>query len=318
MKFHGFAKSSPLLLAAFLLTGLVLTGCASGGIASLGIPQNSPWNFFTTFLNSTQGDVRVFTTGSGLSATLNPQGQAAVCTSDQGGFFAACSSPGCTSPTPAEECAAQAPSGATNVGFGGKLPFGYELNVNIDRSTFTLGGLTFFSPTVGTVGAIGLSLNADSKLNLSAGFSNNLIPGPTAVQGQGTGSPLETAAVFDDFAGVDFAPQWPDFGPGFVCTDTSTTSCDPATSFDRVLALCDTANGGDVILFRTNSTIPPGPAATLKCGSVTFNFGSNPPFTSRGDCMSTLFFQNCFGLTGQNRSGCVRAQGFVCQSLFAK
>jgi len=315
MKFQCFAKSSHLLIA-FLLTGLALTGCASGGIASLGIPQNSPWTGFITFLNSPQGDVVVRTTGSGLSATLFPQGQAAVCTSDQGGFFAACSSPGCTSPSPAEECAGQAPSGATNVGFGGKLPFGYQLNVNIDRATFTVGGLTFFSPTAGPVGAFGLSLNADSKLNMSAGFSNNLIPGPTAIQGSGT-TPLETAAVFDDFAGVCFTPQWPAFGPGFVCTDASTTSCDPGTSLDGVLAFCNTETGGaDAILFRTNAQVPP--LTALQCGSVTFNFGSNPPFNSIGDCASTLVFQNCSGLTGKNRSGCISAQLFVCHSLFKK
>jgi len=167
------------------------------------------------------------------------------------------------------------------------------------------------------VGAIGISLNADSKLNMSAGFSNNLIPGPTPIQGQGT-SPLETAAVFEDFAGVGFSPQWPDFGPGYVCTDTSTTSCNPATSLDGVLAACDTENGVDALIFRTNLQVPPGPASTLHCGSVTFSFGANPPFDSIGDCVSNLKFQNCFHLTGQMRSSCVNAQAFVCQSLFQK
>jgi hypothetical protein len=290
----------PLAAALLVLAGLAFGAC-NGTIQSIGLPAASPWNDLQTFVASPYDDLTVVTVGSDISAGILGVDQGAVCTSDQGGFFAQCANPDCTPPGPAAECVADAPAGATNVGFQGQLPFLYGLEVVLDRPAFTAGGVQLQSVTAGTVGAIAITVDGGSTLNIGAGFSEGLIPGPAFD---------ETFTAFDDFAVLGLFPAWPDFGDGFVCTDGTTTSCDPNVSPDGVAAVCGST---DFVALRGNA--PPGPYS-LVCGTVTVNVNVNPAFPTVGECISTLKAQWCSGLTGKARAACNHAQIGVCHASF--
>jgi len=290
------------VLSFVMLSAVLALAACNGTITSIGVPATSPWENFVTFVASPYDDLTVVTVGSDISGGILSVQRFAVCTSDQGGFFALCDDNDCTSPGPAAECVNEAPVGATNVAFQGQLPFVYGLEVALDRPAFTSGGVQLQSVTAGTVGAIAITIDGGSSLNIGAGFSEGLIPGPAAD---------ETFGVADDFAVLGLDPIWPDFGPGFICTDGTTTSCDPDVSPDNVAALC-LANP-DVLLFRTNAGTGP---LSLACGTVTVNIDINPPFDTVGECISTLKDQWCGGLTGKAKAACNHAQIGVCHASF--
>lgn len=290
----------------FLSAALALGAC-SGTITSVGVPADSPWNTLTTVVTSPYDDLTVVTVGSDISATIPDAEQIAVCTSDQGGFYAVCDSPGC--PDPVAECVAEAVNtDLTNVGSDGQVPFVYGIEVTLDRPAFAAGGVQLQSVTAGTVGAIALTVDGGTTLNIGAGFSEGLIQGPTIDLLTGPGVPFE---LLDDFAALTLGPAWPDFGEGYVCTDGTTTSCDPSLSLENVAALCD--NDTDVIAFRTNGAT--GPISVL-CGAVTVNINVNSPFASAGECITSRKQQECSGLTGKAKAACNHAQIGVCQASF--
>ena len=289
------------LAAAFAL------GACNGSITSIGVPAASPWNSIDSVVSSPYDDLTVVAVGSDISASIFASEQYAVCTSDQGGFFAICDDPGCTPPGPAAECVSQAPSGATNVGFDGQLPFVYGMNVALNRPAFTAGGVQLQSVTGGTLGAIAFTIDGGTTLNISAGFSEGLIQGPTVENGT-FDFPTE---YIDDFSAIVLSPTWPDFGFGYVCTDGTTTSCDPGVSAENVAAVCQ--NNPDLIAIRTTEAT--GPVSVL-CGSVTVNLNIAPPFESVGQCISTLKQQECSGLKGKDKAACNHAQIGVCHASF--
>ena len=295
-------------LTLVTLSAVLALGACNGAITSVGLPAASPWNTFETVVGSPYDDITVATVGSDISASIETIGETfAVCTSDQGGFFATCNNDECTPPGPEAECAAQAPPGATNVGFGGQFPNIYGVGVTLDRPAFTAGGVQLQSETAGIVGAIAVTVDGGTTLNIGAGFSEGLIPGPTADNLLG-GFPTE---YLDDFSSLVLDPAWPDFGNGYICTDGTTTSCDPNVSAEGVAAVC--GSGPDAIVFRTNE--PTGPVSVL-CGSVTVNINVNPPFETVGDCISTLKQQRCSGVTGKAKAACNHAQIGVCHATF--
>lgn len=288
-------------LAALLLLalGAVLVGC-NGATTSIGLPAASPWTDILTIFATPYDDVTVVTVGSDISAGIVGSEQGAVCTSDQGGFFAVCSNPGCIPPGPLAECIDDAPAGATNVGFSGDLPILYGLEVTLDRPAFTAGGVQIESVTGGTLGAIAIQIGA-TTLDIGAAFNEGLISGPAF------NADFE---AFDDFTIIQLAPSWEDFGPGHLCTDGTTTSCDPGVGPEDVMVVCDS---GDHLLFRNNAVSAP---VSLTCGTVTVNLNVNPPFDTVGQCISTLKAQKCSGLKGKAKAACNHAQIGVCHAAF--
>ncbi len=116
-------------------------------------------------------------------------------------------------------------------------------------------------------------------LSVGAGFSDGLIPGPSSDP---------AVEVFDNFGFLGMSPNWINFGPGYVCADGTTASCNPDLSPENVVALCLDGGGpfgDDALIFRVNAN--PGSYA-LNCGTVPVNFDLNPPFSSVGQCISTL------------------------------
>ncbi|MFY9824863.1 MAG: hypothetical protein WAM82_26020 [Thermoanaerobaculia bacterium] len=293
------------VLISFVLVSavLVLAGC-NGTVSQIGVPAASPWNAFTTHVLSPHDDLTVVTTGNDIGASLQPTGSVAVCNSTQGQFFAVCPN---SLTCGLAECMAQAPTGATDVSFQ-EQQFGYLLQMALTRPGFTAGGVEVDSVAAGTVGAISLTLDAGSGLSVGAGFSAGLIPAPQADPN------LE---VLDHFGAVAMDPAWPDFGPGYVCTDGTTTSCNPNDPTPANLAAACQTNAGpfgsDVLAFRTNAA--PG-SYSLTCGTVPVNLSINPPFATLGDCISTLKAQRCGGLKGQAKAACNHAQIGVCDATF--
>ncbi|HEX4952413.1 MAG TPA: hypothetical protein VF017_03325 [Thermoanaerobaculia bacterium] len=288
-----------LLLALALVAGVVMVGC-NGATTSIGLPAASPWNTIQTVLTSPYDDLTVVTTGSNISAGLFDSAPGAVCTSDQGSFFVFCDNAGCNPPGPLAECINEAPSEATNVGFEGSLPILYGLGVSLDRPAFTAGGVEIQSVANGTVGAIAIQIG-NGTLDIGAAFNEGLLPAPPF------NSDFE---AFDSFTLLALGPSWEDFGNGYVCTDGTTTSCNPDDGPEGVLALCEF---GDFLLFRVNAVAAP---VSLTCGSVTVNLNVNPPFDTVGECISTLKAQKCAGLKGSAKAACNHAQIGVCHAAF--
>ena len=275
---------------------LVLAGC-NGTVSQIGVPAASPWNAFATHVLSPHDDLTVVVTGNDIGAALQPTGSVAVCNSTQGQFFAACPN---SLTCGLAECMAQAPTGATDVTFQ-EQQFGYVLSMALTRPGFTAGGVEVDSVAAGTVGAISLTLDAGSGLSVGAGFSAGLIPAPQADPN------LE---VFDHFGALAMDPAWPDFGPGYVCTDGTTTSCNPGDPTNLAAACQSNENP---LPFRPN---PPPGSYSLTCGTVPINLTINPPFATLGACISTLKAQRCGGLKGQAKAACNHAQIGVCQATF--
>lgn len=290
------------LAALLVLTGALLAGCA-GTIQSIDLPADSPWDHFGTVLTSPHGDVTVVTVGSDISAALSDANQVAICTSDQGGFAIQCGNLDCTPPGPEAQCNLEAPPEITNVGFQ-ELTYLYVLEMFLDRPAFTAGGVQLQSETAGTLGSIAVTIGGESTLNVNAGFSEGLIPGPAIEPNIGD---------LDDFATLLLEPEWPDFGPGFVCTDGTTTSCDPEVSSEGIAAACFDDLEVDQLAIRANA--PPGPYS-LVCGEVTVNLSIGPVFGSVGECASSLKAQFCSGLKGKAKAACNHAQLGVCHASF--
>jgi len=296
--------------ALFSLIGLALAGC-NGTVSQIGVPAASPWSTFRTTFFSPHDDLAVVTTGSDITAGLTPgpfgPSVFATCTSDQGPFATDCTS----AATCAADCVADAPSGATGVALG-EIRYLYGLEIGLDRPAFTAGGVEIESTAAGTVGAISVNVGATSGLSVGAGFSEGLIPGP---------SPLPNTEVeaFDDFGFLAMDPEWEDFGPGLVCADGTSTSCDTGdSSLEDVVAACfDNGTGpfgfSDGLFFRVNAQ--PG-SYSFTCGTVPVNYVLNPPFSSVGQCISTLKAQRCGGLQGQAKAACNHAQIGVCHATF--
>ncbi len=294
-------------VALFSLVGAVLAGC-NGTVSRIGIPAASPWNQFGTAFSSPHDDLTVVTTGSDITADLvaapgGPVGAVfASCNSDQGSFITGCDS----AATCAADCVSNAPAGATGVSLG-EIRYQYGLVIGLNRPDFTAGGVEIESASAGTVGAISVNMSASSGLSVGAGFSDGLIPGPAPAD-----SPeLE---VFDDFGFLAMAPHWTDFGPGYVCADGTTTGCNPEDGPENVVASCtEGVVSEDGLLFRVNAA--PG-AYSLTCGTVPVSFDLNPPFSSAGECISTLKAQRCGGFNGQAKAACNHAQIGVCHATF--
>jgi hypothetical protein len=304
--------SRPLAAALLLLAGLALTGCASGGLTSIGLPSDSPYTGFQTVLGSTHSDLTVTPVGDILSATLTPQGQGFVCFTAQGGFFAGCNSSDCASVFPGDECDAQKPPGTTVTGFDVNLVTGYSLEATLKHPGFVIGLLRFNSATAGPVGTFSLSTSGASVIKLSAKQGSDLIFGPSfPYPGEGS-SQLESATLADEFAGLLLTPGWPAMDNGYVCTDGTTTSCDPSQSPTGVLAACDhEGDDGDQLIFRVKDAQLTG--RKLQCGNVTFNFYVNPPFANLNQCIAFLLYQNCFrDIAPANQGSCMVAQILNC------
>lgn len=295
--------------ALAISSAALLLGACNGSVTSVSLPAASPWDNFQTIVASPHDDLTVATVGSDLAATISNPEQFAVCSSDQGGFFAFCgSSVGCAPDGPEAECAAQAPAGATNVAFTGQLPFAYGVGVTLNRPAFNAGGVQIQSTTAGTLGAIAMNINGGTTLNIGVGFSEGLISGPNT--GSGGSGPFPIPSEYlDDFSLILLSPNWEDFGDGYVCTDGTTTSCDPDVSPEGVAAVC--LNDG--LALRTNESTGP---VTVLCGDVTVNTNVNPDFDSVGQCISTLKQQQCSGLTGKAKAACNHAQIGVCHATF--
>jgi hypothetical protein len=289
-----------LLCTAILgLSILALTACA-GTITSIGVPASSPWNQFQTSFMSPHDDLTVVTTGSNITAGLQPNGVLALCNSDQGQFLRPCniSAPVCQ----LGDCTISPPDGSTNVTLKSH-EFNYVLTMSLNRPAFSAGGVEVDSSSAGTVGAVALTLGSGSGLSVGAGFSAGLIP---------LHSTDSSTVVNDDLGGLAMQPHWADFGSGVLCSD-GTTNCDPGDPTFGVLAECGPFEGGDVLLFRVDAQ--PG-TYSLACGSVPLSVTINPPFASVGDCISSLKAQRCAGLTGQDRASCNHAQISVCHATF--
>src|SRR4029077_3255886 len=98
----------PLCTALLLLAGLALAAC-NGTVSSIGVPVSSPWNQFATLFQSPYDDLTVVTTGSNITAELQPPSALALCNSDQGPFVASCATSVCA----LTDCVSNAPAGAT-------------------------------------------------------------------------------------------------------------------------------------------------------------------------------------------------------------
>lgn len=286
----------PLCAALLTLAGLALAAC-NGTISSIGVPADSPWTVFSTLFQSPHDDLTVVSTGSNVTAELLNAGAGAVCDSDQGHFPASCA----TSTCGVADCEAAAPEGATNVSFVDQR-FIYGLVMTLDRPAFTAGGVEVASATAGTQGAISLTVSPGSGLSIGAGFTDGLVPM--------SGDQLLT---FDDAGTLLLRPQWEDFGPGWVCTD-GTSTCDPESDPDEVVALCGNEPPNDQVSFRVDA--PPG-TYSFTCGSVPVTLSLDAAeFASAGACISSLTAQNCSGLRGQARASCVIAQIGICRAKF--
>jgi len=291
-----------LLPCCLLLAGLALTAC-NGTISSIGVPANSPWNDFETHFFSPHDDLTVVTTGSNITADLQPTGTLAQCNSDQGNFIAASCA---TSVCGLSDCVSYAPAGATNVSFVSQR-FGYALLMGLDRPAFSAGGVEVESATAGTLGAIALTLSSGSGLSVGAGFTQGLVP---MSSGHYPNFP-----ELDDFGTLLMAPNWADFGPGQICADGTTTNCSFGNPTNLIAACDNTAPpaGQNTLLFRVDA---PTGAYSLTCGSVPVSLTINPAFSSVGDCISTLTAQRCAGLKGQARAACNHSQIGVCHATF--
>jgi hypothetical protein len=290
-----------LLPCCLLLAGLALTAC-NGTVSSIGVPASSPWNTFGTHFFSPHDDLTVVTTGSNITADLQPTGTIAQCNSDQGNFIGFCN----TSVCGLSDCVSSAPAGATNVTFVSQR-FGYGLTMQLDRSAFSAGGIEVESASAGTLGAIALTVSPGSGLSVGAGFTQGLVPTTSGYYGN--------YPELDDFGALAMSPSWADFGPGQLCLD-GTTNCGPSTGPQNLLAACSNeafAPDTDGLVFRVDA--PPG-GYSLTCGSVPVSLTINPAFASVGDCISSLKAQRCDGLKGQARASCVHAQISVCHATF--
>jgi hypothetical protein len=65
------------------------------------------------------------------------------------------------------------------------------------------------------------------------------------------------------------------------------------------------------VLVRTNSKATN--FGSLNCGGLTVRFDINPPFSSVGDCITSLISRQCH--PGPNHGACVRTQVLTCQLL---
>jgi hypothetical protein len=291
----------PLGAALLAATVLALAAC-NGTISKIGVPAASPWTDFATGFLSPHDDLTVVTTGSNIFATLIPGSVAALCNSDQGKFMRYCG-------TSCElvQCQSGAPAGATNVTFVSQV-FLYTLHMTLTRPAFTAGGVEVTSSSAGTQGAIAITVDSEAGISVGAGFTSGLVPVPA------NSSDITTLGL-DDAGTLTMGPHWDAFGDGQLCSDGTTTSCDP-NSPDGVLAACLTVPGptnSDGLVFRVDSL--PG-SYSLTCGSVPVNLTINTPFSSVGDCISTLIAQHCSGLKGQARAACNHSQQSVCQATF--
>jgi len=297
----------PLAAALPLLAALALGAC-NGTISSIGVPAASPWSQFATGFMSPHDDLTVVTTGSNITATLVPNGIIALCNSDQGKFLRPCNStPGTCVADP--DCTTNPPAGATNITLVSQ-EFSYILGMALDRPAFTAGGVEVTSSSAGTQGAIALTVSSGSGLSVGAGFTAGLIPTPS------TSSSDSSTAFFDDLGTLAMGPHWSDFGDGYVCADGTTTSCNPNSGPDGVVAACQPIpqpGFEDGLVFRVDAT--PGPY-TLTCGSVPISLTINPAFASNGDCVSSLIAQRCGSLKGQARAACNHSQQSVCNAIF--
>ncbi len=298
----------PLGAALLLLAGLALGAC-NGTISSIGVPAASPWSSFTTEVLSPHDDLTVVTTGSHISASINATDSPALCNSDQGKYIVACSTPVSCG---LAECQAGAPAGSTGVTFVSRET-GYLLGISLDRPAFSAGGVELVSASAGTQGAIAVTVDSAAGLSVGAGFTSGLIPAPSTSATDPNGHTLQ----FDDAAALTMSPQWDAFGAGQLCSDGTSTSCNPAVSPDGVLAACipdsSFSEGADTLIFRVDA--PPN-AYSLTCGSVPINLTINPTFASHGDCVSSLLAQHCGALKSQARAACNHAQQSVCRTLF--
>lgn len=294
------SRSRHLPAALVLLVAGALLGACNGAVTSINLPAASPWTAFATIVASPYDDVTVVTVGSDLSADIVESERGVVCTSDQGGFFAFCDDATCTSPGPLAECINEAPASATNVDSVG-LTYLYGVAVELNRPAFTAGGIQLDSLAGGTLGAIAIEVGAGSQLNIGAAFSEGLISGPAIDS---------TFEAYDDFTFLELLPAWEDFGSGYLCTDGTTTSCDPDVAADDVLAGCES---GDYLLFRNNNVTAP---YSVTCGGVTVNINVTPPFDTVGECISTLKAQRCGGLHGKAKAACNHAQIGICHATF--
>lgn len=289
-----------LCLVILTLMVLALTAC-NGTISSIGVPASSPWNRFSTFLTSSYDDLTVVTTGSNITSELSLLGPVPLCDSDQGRFIGECHDSNCG----LTQCEDTAPEGATNVSFI-ELHYLYALIMTLDRPAFTAGGIELESATVGTLGAIGLTVSSESGLSVGAGFTEGLFPTSSE------------PSNFDDGGLLLMTPQWADFAPGWVCADGTSTGCDPEAGMENVVAGCsksDLGDGGDQFAFRVDAA--PG-TYSMTCGSVPVTLTLTAPNTyeSAGDCIDTLKAERCAGLRGQDRAACNHAQVGICHATF--
>lgn len=314
MKAHCFPTAPrPLAMALLLLAGLAATGCASRNLTSISLPPDAPWQDVQTFMRSSSNDLTVTSAGNVLSAALAAVGQGVGCFSDQGGFVARCTTPDCNGIPPFDECVAQAPPGATVQGFTSVVT-GYQFSATLQQPGFQLGLLRLTSPTAGRLGTIGISPGGNSILKLTAkAEAPGLLFNPVYPFDRLSSKELEQAALFDDYAGVSLSPPWPAFDFGYLCTDGTTTSCDPSQSLAGVFALCS-RSFNDEVLFRVDQLAVQG--RKIQCGAVKVSLYVNPEFQNPGQCLAFSIAQNClYDIQPANRPACITAQLASCLGL---
>lgn len=280
------------ILFILLSAVLLLAGC-NGTVSSVSFPASSPWTDMGTSILSPTDDLVAVASGAGLTAELVP------------GFPLPGTPPqalvACGGATPHVEvctdraCDAQATCGADPVI---EKRFTYTLLAHLDRGTFASGGIQVQDG--GGATQMGLSINAGNaggSLDVAAGYSEGLIPG------------VQLGSFADEVGGIAFTPHWSDFGDG----DITGQVCPGGVCSTQTVANCSTSGDTDTLFYAT--VAQPGTYSGT-CGTVPINLTINPPFSSLGQCISSLKAARCGGLKGQARASCNHAQIGVCDATF--
>ncbi len=286
-----YLKSGNHLFAVALvaMVGLALAGC-NGTVSSVSFPAAAPWETMFTGILSPTDDLVALPSGAGVTAELLPgfivSGIQAVVA--------------CGGATPHVEictdraCDAQVTCGADPVI---EKRYAYTLMAALDRGLFTSGGVQIQDG--GGAIKMGLSINAGSAggaFNVAAGYSEGLIPG---VQ----------FSDIDEVGGIGLTPHWSDFGPGEITGEI----CPGGVCSTETIAACGEDGVVDILAYFT--VAQPGTYSGT-CGTVPVNLTINPPFSSVGQCISSLKAARCKGLKGQAKAACNHAQIGVCHATF--
>ena len=199
------------LMAKLAVASIVSTlGACAGTIPSVSIPSAAPRKMFETSIASPYQDLSATAVGDRIDADIGSMGPATGCKSSAGTHLA---SDAATPEDQLANCVSDAPEGATGITSLG-VHYLWNVVVQIEES-YTTGGVSISSDSVGALFALSLSKN-DTSLNIGAGVSPGLLPGPRAGGIEGNN--------IRNWGHLAMLPSWSDFGSAVLCADGSTVN----------------------------------------------------------------------------------------------